>query len=569
MLLTHLDIKNFRGIEELSLPLNKLCVLIGENNAGKSTILDAVRICLTRTFARRATVFNEYDYHLESLNSEPASAKPIEITLTFAESEENKWSDEISQRLSAAVQIDNEGLRCINFHVTSRYDQLNKNFVTDYEFLNLSGQSLPRAKNPQFRSDLQQLVPTFYLSSLRDAAQEFQTRSPFWEPFVRNLDIDDQAQSELETALEDLNRKILESHTAFDSVKERLDKTAKLMPLGDSHPVSIDAVPTKIFDILSRTQVLLTSKTGAKIPILRHGSGTQSIAVICLFDAFLQSQLKDKFGDDAEPLLALEEPEAHLHPSAIRAVGKMIQELSGQKLISTHSGDLLAEIPLHHIRRIRRRNGKITVHWLDDEILTSEEQNKLDYQVRTTRGNLLFARCWLLVEGETDATLMSECARAMGYEFVAEGVSCIEFSQVGVDKYIKLADQLGIEWFVLADNDEAGNDYIVSATKLLNGRDQDHHVCLLDHGNMELFLCMEGFGHIYERTVADQNKNKIHSQTGTFDYWQQVINAQKSKFKTRNALEVAEQMHKIGSASVPVLLEDVINKVCDLARSAS
>ena len=62
MFLSQIDIKNFRGIEELSLPLDDLCVLIGENNSGKSTILDALRICLTRSLARRGSVFEEYDY---------------------------------------------------------------------------------------------------------------------------------------------------------------------------------------------------------------------------------------------------------------------------------------------------------------------------------------------------------------------------------------------------------------------------------------------------------------------------------------------------------------------------
>lgn len=45
----------------------------------------------------------------------------------------------------------------------------------------------------------------------------------------------------------------------------------------------------------------------------------------------------------------------------------------------------------------------------------------------------------------------------MGYDLYEDGVSCIEYTQVGVEKFIKLADQLGIEWFVLADSDAAGN----------------------------------------------------------------------------------------------------------------
>jgi putative ATP-dependent endonuclease of OLD family len=291
-------------------------------------------------------------------------------------------------------------------YVRSSFDVATKGFVTEYDFLNLVGEPLVKAKNPIYISRLQQLIPSFYLSSLRDAAQEFRARSAFWGPFVRSLDLDDQDRHELEAALAELNKKVLDNHAAFESVKERLEKTADLVPLGDKEPVSIEAVPSKIFDILSRTQVNLASKTGARIPIRRHGSGTQSLAVICLFDAFLQSQLEDSYDEHAQPLLALEEPEAHLHPSAVKAAGEMLCNLAGQKIISTHSGELLAGVPLMKIRRLRRKDGKICVYRLQEGILTTEEVNKLDYKIRTTRGSLLFSRFWLLVEGETEATLI-------------------------------------------------------------------------------------------------------------------------------------------------------------------
>ena len=568
MLLTHLDIKNFRGIEELSLPLDDLCVLIGENNAGKSTILDALRLCLTRPLTRRSAVFEEYDYHLENSSAEPSKSKPIEITLTFAESKEGEWPDEISQLLSDAEQIDDKDMRSVTLRVTSSFEAAVNDFTTDYDFINLSGEPLPKAKSPRYLINLQQLVPTFYLASLRDAAQEFRARSPFWGPFVRAPELDDRTQAELENTLLELNKKVLENHTAFDSVKERLKKTTDLMPLGDTDPVSIEAVPSKVFDILSRTQVYLASKTDAQIPITRHGNGTQSLAVICLFDAFIQSQLEGGYGKNAEPLLTLEEPEAHLHPSAIKAIGKLLQELSGQKLISTHSGDLLTGIPLQKIRRLRRREGKVSVHRIEDGVLTTDEINKLDYHVRMTRGDLLFSRCWFLVEGETEAPLISECARVMDRDLYADSVSCIEFSQVGVEKFIKLADQLGIEWFVLADNDNEGRKYKKVAISQLNGRKEDEHIRLLDHGTMEVFLCMEGFGSIYEANVDDQKRRDITAKKGTLKYWQQVVKAQKRKSKPRHSLAVSEKMIAEGATSIPKLLQEVIEQARNLARSA-
>lgn len=564
MFLERIDIKNFRGIKELSLELDDLCVLVGENNSGKSSVLDALRLCMTRPLTRRASVFEEYDYHLDDASAEPSREKPVEITLRFAEREMDEWPDEVSQTLRPAEQVDDKGLRSVILRVRSTFDP----HSVEYDFLDLSGNALPKAREQRLVNNLRQLAPAFHLESMRDAGREFRAGASFWGPFVRSVEIDEDAREELEKTLSNLNEEILDRHTAFKTVKEHLSNAAELLPLGKADPVSIDAVPSRLSDVLSRAQVSLAAKTGAKIPIARHGSGTQSLAVICLFDAYLRKQMKGLYGDHAEAVLTMEEPEAHLHPSAVKAVGEMLRNLSGQKLLSTHSGDLLASVPLKKIRRLSRKDGKTVVYRIDAEALSDDEIGKLDYHVKTSRGDLLFSRCWLLVEGETDAMLVSECARAMDRDLYSNGVSCIEFTKVGVEKFIKLADQMGIEWFVLCDNDPAGENYRKTACGQLGSREPGQHVRVLDHGSMEVFLCVEGFGDIYEKTVSPQKKEKITSEKGTSGYWKEICDAQSEKTKPRNALEVAQRIS--GSEKpVPRLLREVVEQSLQLAESTA
>ena len=160
----------------------------------------------------------------------------------------------------------------------------------------------------------------------------------------------------------ELNQKVLNANESFAAVEERLRNTGNMVPLADDDPVGIEAIPSRIFDILSRAQVMLASVTGARLPIGRHGEGTQSLAVIGLFDAFLQSRLAGTYREHTVPILALEEPEAHLHPSATRSVAALLQEMLGQKLIATHSGDLVAACSLTSLRRLRRHCGEIVVY---------------------------------------------------------------------------------------------------------------------------------------------------------------------------------------------------------------
>ena len=572
MFLQQVEIANFRGIENLRIVFDDVTVLIGENNTGKTTILDALQLCLSRSLTRKGGIFTEYDYHLPDRDSQPSDAEPIEISFRFAEKKEGEWPDEVIQMLSDAIQVDEGGRQSLTLRVTSRFDEALDDFNIVWDFLDANKHPLPKAKNPRNIFQLQQLAPVFYLAALRDAVREFQPRSQFWAPFVRTLKIEPALREELEKDLSELNKRILDAHRSFDSVKERLKNTAKLMPLGNDESVIIEALPGKVFDMLSRTQVMLTSKTGARLPIGRHGEGTQSLAVICLFDAFLQGRLEEGYDKHTAPILALEEPESHLHPSAIRSVAGMLKELKGQKIIATHSGDLVAGVPLTSLRRLRRKDGVITIHQIQEGILTTDDLNKLDYHLRLTRGNLLFAHCWILVEGEADHIVFNECARINGHDLFSEGVCCVEFTAAGVERFIKLADQLGIDWLVVADNDQAGEQYLKTAAAHLNGRPQDRHLHKLDHGDIETFMCMEGFGAVFESNVSPQKKKTITEKSRTPKYWKQVIDARQSTFKKPTAMtaickEIQDRKDK-GESDVPEQIARIVDTALQLAKES-
>ena len=66
MLLRSVNIKNFRCFKDVTVPLDKMTVLIGENNSGKTSFLEAIRLCLTRSNFRRSDWLDQYDYHLSS-----------------------------------------------------------------------------------------------------------------------------------------------------------------------------------------------------------------------------------------------------------------------------------------------------------------------------------------------------------------------------------------------------------------------------------------------------------------------------------------------------------------------
>ena len=64
MKLREIRVKNFRNLVDVTIPMGDTTVLIGENNSGKTALLDALRIALPRSVATRGIPFDEYDYHM-------------------------------------------------------------------------------------------------------------------------------------------------------------------------------------------------------------------------------------------------------------------------------------------------------------------------------------------------------------------------------------------------------------------------------------------------------------------------------------------------------------------------
>lgn len=565
MWLRSVTITNFRALSDVTVDLDDTTVLIGENNSGKTSFLEALRLCLTQGVARRGEFFDDYDHHLPSDQARIGDAGDTEITLRFSEKAVGEWPAEVVQAIPEVIAL-NGDLQQVTFRVRSTKDPKTGEMSPTWEFLDAAGNAL-RPKRPIgfVLRDLQELKPFFYLAALRDATREFQPRSAFWGPFLRNPAIPEEVRKDLEKDLNALNARVIEADPRLKDVKQRLEKAGSIVSIHETDPISIEAVPGRARDLLSRAQVSVTGRSGARLPMVRHGAGTQSLSVLFLFESFLSSMREMLYGAGSVPIVAVEEPEAHLHPAAARAMWTAISDLPGQKLVATHSGDLLARVPLTSVRRFCYDGSRIKVRRLQAGTLTKDDERKIALHVRATRGELLFARSWLLVEGATEVWLFEGIAEILGLDLERDGVRIVQYAQVMPEPFIRLADDLGIGWFCFSDGDQDGQKYRNAAVGLLNGRPEAERVLALPHPTVEVHLCEAGFGAIYEAEVAEQKRASITLKPGDPGYWEQVAKAMQRRGKEARAIKVVEEMRARGLGSIPPALKGVLEGVIRLA----
>lgn len=565
MKLRKLHIQNFRGITNLELDLDDLVVLVGENNTGKTAIFHSLRLCLRDLGPRRRVVFDPFDFHLRDEQAEPSGADPIAITVTFAEDVSGEWDTARQRRLKDIRHVDGAGLSRVVLRVTCAYNPTAGDFDQTWDFLNAAGLPLP-GKSEAHLGILQQEVAFFLLDALRDAGRNFDAKGPFWRPFLKDSQLPPDMKAEIEAKLKEVNDLVVTSHGSFEQARDRLRKVQEIVPMQAGDVVSIEAVPARMFDMLTKAQVHLGTTTGAKVPVGRHGEGTQSLAVLMLFAAFLDL---DAAGPrkNRDPVVALEEPEAHLHPSAVRALWKTIEGVPGQKLISTHSGDLLSQVPVSAVRRLARGSRGVEAFRLKPGTLDQKDQRMFDFHIRHARGELLFARCWLLGEGETEVTLFHEIARHLNLDLERAGVRCVPYRLGGsIELFLKVASDLGIQWCALTDNDGQGQVDQAHLTRYTPATRLADAVHVMPEPDMETHLCAAGFGAIYESFLTPERQKQVWVAKGHADYWQQVLKAIKSvrNVKTSGALQVAQAIES-GSTPVPILLETAIRKSLELA----
>ena len=566
MFLRSIAIENFRAVTRVRFDLDPdTTILIGENGSGKTSIFDALAACLgIRDDA--APVFLRSDFRPPS-----GGASPIRVDLTFEETEPGEWDPEL-RRLLGPVIVPADGARAaIHWRTRAVWNPNAEGAEVTCAFLDAGGEVIEACAEAKLDgaaarpiADSGAGVPSNPPppTTVESAVAELRRRNPFlvFESNHRRLHAPPgpeliQPEEQISPAaaagrgIEEFTRQVYQklSESWESLTPEELDRAraaARRIWKRLVRPADGSAVETRPYHIPS--------------------GGAQSLGPLLVFGALLQAQGATPLDPDVDPILGLEHFGAHLHPATLGSVRRVLESLPVQKLISTYSAEIVSALPLRSLRRLVRRPHTTDVFRFREARLPKDDRRRLGYHIRARRGGALFDRCWLLVEGETEFWLLPEMARLCGYELDAEGIGVVEFAQCGVRPIIELANDLGIGWHLLADGDDAGDDYIEAAVALIESGPREQHVTQLPDGDIERYLWDSGYGAVY-RAAAMQGKKKKHGSPG--DREGAIQRAIHSKSKPFLALSVVEAARQPDTPGVPAALENAIKQAVRLARS--
>jgi putative ATP-dependent endonuclease of OLD family len=479
-------IENFRCLKRIEARLSPLTVLIGENNAGKTSFLDA----LYAAIGAGQRFLTEDDIFTEDSENAPPKDRIITIDVLFRPTDEKShptdsfpagspwlelWGNGVSQ--------DDDGNDFVAIRTQMKWSAVKAEYVTERRFLKDWQDSI---ENMQLSKQVEkvgpvttaQVAPTslYFLDAKRDAAEDLRTRGSVWYRMISDPGLSDADIADIEGRLTEINDLIVSKSEVLAHVQYHLSRVGEVVNC-PKDGISVTPVARRLRDLNKGMDVVLSTKGASPFPIARQGMGTRSLATVLLFRAYMTWKQEHRKTDALHPFLCIEEPETHLHPQAQRALFHQIASIPGQRIISTHSPYISSQADIRSFVHFFKTGNETRVSSFvldlgDASIpaLTGEDIRKINREVMNTRGDLLFARCIVLFEGETEEQALPDFARFywkahphdLGVSFIGVG---------GSGKYLpflRLATTFRIPWVLFSDGELATVKAVNAALKPLN-----------------------------------------------------------------------------------------------------
>ncbi|MGF1731477.1 ATP-dependent endonuclease [Photobacterium kasasachensis] len=555
MQLNRIEVSGFRGIKRLSLTFDELTVLIGENAWGKSSLLDALSIALSPD--TKFYNFKFSDFHVDYTAGHTKMTQ-LQIVLHWKEDYPGEYKLRKYKCFAPLWVEGNDDIK----HLYYQLDSIVKDdkIINHRAFLNQNGQVIDCDDNDKLARQLMILHPIVRIRDARRLRTEPVSSNGNGNGHS-NGDKEKTENARIQRRLENTCERLMTrpGHVSPEEIKSSINALRTLVdhyfaftPHNRSKDFNRAHFPVKAQYAVNPLEQLTQPQ------MTKQGR----LVLMGLLNAFIRARGPVELKRISRPIMILEDPEGRLHPTILHQAWSFIMNMPMQKILTTNSPDLTSVVPLHTIKKLIREPDRTHVYSILPKRLSRDEERRVTFHVRLHRPNALFARAWLLVEGETEVWLFNEFARICGYNLAAEGVQIIEFAQSGLKPLIKVARSLGIEWHLVADGDLAGKKYADTVRNLLGNEAERHRLTVLPNRDIEHFLFNNGYEPLFRRLANIPHDSQVPPK-------KIILRALKRHAKPDVALAMVEYTDEDNIEEIPLLLRWILKRIVAMSRGVS
>jgi putative ATP-dependent endonuclease of OLD family len=456
ILIDKLRISGFRGLNDFEINLSKVTVLTGTNNVGKTTILKALQLALgSRSF------LTIDDLYVDATFQAPKIIIDIRI---IPVDDDNNRIDEFDEDWEVELNTDNirlDGAKSyIGIRSTFEYNRLKSEFERNQLILNAwesdEGRHWQDITTSRPKLDLRS-IPFYYIEAQRDVVDDIKQRNSYLGKLL--ADVSKSYSSEdlnaLEGLIEELNEQAVEKSNILSTIRTIMKGVDTAMDRQDSK-LELTPFSKKLRD-LNKNMSIHYGEAANSFTMDYHGMGTRSWSSLLTFKAFVSQNATLSAAESKSffPIIAIEEPESHLHPNAQKKLYSQMVDIPGQKVISTHSPYIASCTGFNEIRGLYKDAGVIQCGEFDINSLTSDEKRKLKQKVINTRGEIFFSKAIILFEGETEEQALpilaekyfGRPANELGIDFIGVGGAGAYYP------FLLFAETFNIPWYIFSDGE--------------------------------------------------------------------------------------------------------------------
>ncbi|PGT78741.1 ATP-dependent endonuclease [Bacillus sp. AFS040349] len=440
MYISHISIKNYRnfGNEPFKTKLKKFTTIIGENNIGKTNLLESIGLILSQDITmlrKRMLQLDDINYKSRIKFKEdvldttitPKNVKfpEVEVQLTFEEMDTKQlsvvgdWFSDNSMNKAKLTYLfkPSNGFNCKEWveqqrEYIQKLKEENKewqeekllNFIEfpikKYQYLIYGGNDSTNRVDPYFLG----MLKLELLDALRDAKRELIANGDYKLLFRVLNQNDETAYEDIKGVLSNLDEKIKDNEQLKNIRKTLIEQLEKisLQETTGSNNVDFHFSTLETGEILKKLSLIYGQEP---ISIDRNGLGRNNLLYISLI---LSRLAPDDNIDTCFRIVGIEEPEAHLHPHLQRHLASNIQSINEKRedlqiILTSHSTHITSALNMDNMVVLFNESGKVKEHFLLDGFGNDKKgkvhRHYLGKYLDATKSSMFYARRIILVEG--------------------------------------------------------------------------------------------------------------------------------------------------------------------------